>query len=98
MTQKTRFDEISQRTQRNNNAVGDRGKPSRRSSYASRWRYGADKKEIADAFSDNVTINPNDEKSGIIIPDLKNDSSQKYLYMMVPVSDNLKPEDQIESH
>jgi len=29
------------------------------------------KKKIADAFSDNVTINPNDEKSGIIIPDLK---------------------------
>ncbi|MCD6550230.1 helix-turn-helix domain-containing protein [bacterium] len=45
------------------------------------------KEQIANAFSDKVKIEPQDENSGIIVPIFKSKEEQKYFYIMVPVKE-----------
>lgn len=45
------------------------------------------KEKIADAFSDKVKIEPQDENSGIIVPVFRTKKEEKYFYIMVPVKE-----------
>jgi hypothetical protein len=45
------------------------------------------KKQIQQNFSDEVKVDIKDENSGIITPVFKNKAGDKYLYMMVPLSE-----------
>lgn len=44
-------------------------------------------KNIEMSFSDDVTVHPIDETSGLIIPQFKEKENNEYLYLMVPVID-----------
>ncbi|MFH1036577.1 MAG: hypothetical protein V1756_00705 [Patescibacteria group bacterium] len=46
------------------------------------------KEKIKVSFSDEVKVEPQDEKSGIIIPIFKTGEGEKYFYMLVPVKNN----------
>lgn len=43
------------------------------------------REKIEQSFSDEVTVNPKDEVSGIIVPRFKDKEGEDYVYMIVPV-------------
>jgi hypothetical protein len=44
--------------------------------------------KIKDSFSDEVTVKPADDTSGVIVPQFKNKNNEEYLYMTVPINNN----------